>query len=100
MVAQTTVGGLLHDRALEHPNRLFLWCGDARRTYADVDAASDRVAGGLAELGIGPGDRIAVLSQNRIEFLELFFACAKLSAVIVPTNVFLKGDFLHYQLRD
>jgi crotonobetaine/carnitine-CoA ligase len=100
MVAQTTVGGLLRERAAEHPDRLFLWCGDDRRSYGEVDAASDGIAGGLAELGIGSGDRIAVLSQNRVEFLELFFACAKLGAVIVPTNVFLKGDFLHYQLRD
>ena len=58
------------------------------------------MAGGLAELGVAPGDRVAVLSNNRIEFVELFFACAKLGAVIVPTNVFLKGDFLHYQLGD
>src|SRR2546428_8294247 len=100
MVAQTAVGGLLRERAAEHPDRLFLWCGEDRRTYAEIDAASDHVAGGLAELGIGPGDRIAVLSQNRIEFLELFFACSKLGTVIVPTNVFLKGDFLHHQLHD
>jgi carnitine-CoA ligase len=100
MVAQTTVAGLLRDRAAEDPEKLFVWSGDVRRTYGEMDAASDRVAGGLVELGIGPGDRVAVLSNNRIEFVELFFACAKLGAVIVPTNVFLKGDFLHYQLRD
>src|SRR5437763_10480103 len=100
MVAQTTVAGLLRDRAAERPDKLFLWSGDRRRTYADMDAASDRVAGGLAELGVAPGDRVAVLSNNRMEFVELFFACAKLGAVIVPTNVFLKGDFLRYQLRD
>ena len=100
MVAQTTVAGLLRDRAAERPDKLFLWSGDRRRTYADMDAASDRVAGGLAELGVAPGDRVAVLSNNRMEFVDLFFACAKLGAVIVPTNVFLKGDFLHYQLGD
>src|SRR5439155_4028459 len=100
MVAQTTVAGLLRDRAAEDPEKLFLWSGDERRTYAEMDAASERVAAGLAELGVASGDRVAVLSNNRIEFVELFFACAKLGAVIVPTNVFLKGDFLHYQLRD
>src|SRR5262245_9912854 len=100
MVAQTTVAGLLRDRAAEDPEKLFVWSGDVRRTYGEMDAASDRVAGGLAELGVEPGDRVAVLSYNRAEFVELFFACAKLGAVIVPTNVFLKGDFLHYQLRD
>ena len=100
MVAQTTVAGLLRAKAAEHPDKLFVWSGDDRRTFGQVDAASDRTAGGLAELGVGPGDRVAALSSNRIEFVELFFACAKLGAVIVPTNVFLKGDFLHHQLRD
>jgi carnitine-CoA ligase len=100
MVAHTTAGGLLRDRAALHPDKLFVWSGRDRRTYAQIDAASDRVAGGLAELGVAPGDRVAVLSNNRIEFVELFFGCAKLGAVIVPTNVFLKGDFLRYQLTD
>src|SRR5438046_8817280 len=99
MLAQTTVGGLLRARASEHGDRLFLWCGDDRRTYGETDAASDRLAAGLAGLGIGPGDRVAVLSQNRIEFLELFFACAKLGAVVVPTHVILTGECLHYPLH-
>ena len=100
MVAHTTAGGLLRDRAAEHPHKLFVWSGNDRRTYAQMDAASDRVASGLVELGVAPGDRVAVQSCNRIEFVELLFACAKLGAVMVPTNVFLKGDFLHYQLED
>src|SRR5436189_1536078 len=100
MLAHTTAGGLLRDRAAAYPDRLFVWSGNDRRTYAQMDAASDRVAGGLVELGVAPGGRVAVLSNNRMEFIELFFACAKLGAVIVPTNVFLKGDILHYQLKD
>src|SRR5438445_2390053 len=95
-----TVGGLLDQRAAQHGDRPFLWCGDDRRTYREAAAASDRVAAGLAELGVDPGDRVAVISSNRIEMLEVFFGCAKLGAVLVPVNVFLRGEFLRYQLHD
>jgi carnitine-CoA ligase len=94
------IGELLRERARQHPDRAFLGSGSDLLTYGEVDARSDRVAAGLSALGVGLGERIAVISANRLEMLELFFACAKLGAVEVPLNVFLKGDFLSYQLGD
>lgn len=94
------VGELLRERAREHSGRTYLGCGDERATFGEADEASDRVAAGLAALGVAPGDRIAVISSNRLEMVDLFFACAKLGAVEVPINVFLKGEFLRYQLED
>ncbi len=95
-----SVPSMLRERARAHPDRPFLWCGDDRLTYAQSDQRTDAVAAGLHESGVRPGDRVAVISSNRTEMLELFFALAKLGAVHVPLNVFLKGDFLHYQLAD
>lgn len=95
-----SVPDLLRERARDHPERLFLWCAEDRLTFGEADARTDRVAAGLAEAGVAEGDRVAVISTNRIEFLELFFGCAKLGAVLVPLNVFLKGEFLRYQLDD
>ena len=40
----------------------------------------------MAAQGVGGGDRVAVLTRNRIEFFELLFGCAKLGAVLVPLN--------------
>lgn len=94
------VGDLLREQARALPNKLFLWCGDARYTFAQMDATSDRVAAGLAELGIATGDRVAFVSTNRAEMLEMMFGCAKLGAVQVPLNAFLRGEFLRYQLGD
>jgi crotonobetaine/carnitine-CoA ligase len=91
---------LLRERAAMHPDKGYLGCEDTLLTYADVDERTDRVAAGLAEHGVTPGDRVAVISSNRIEMLELFFACAKAGAAMVPLNVFLKGEFLRYQLED
>lgn len=71
------------------------WC-----TYRQLDQASDRVAAGLAEIGVVPGDRIALLCGNRMETVELLFACGKLGAIHTPLNYHLRGEFLRYQLTD
>jgi cyclohexanecarboxylate-CoA ligase len=53
----------------------------ASMTYAEMRAATRRVAGGLAQLGVGTGDVVAVMTQNRLEFGLLVFAIASLGAV-------------------
>ncbi len=100
MNTPSAIGDVLRQRAREHPDRPYLWSGDQRATYAEMDERSERVAAGLSEIGVAPGDRVAIVSSNRMEMLELFFAIAKLGAVQVPLNAFLKGDFLTYQLDD
>jgi fatty-acyl-CoA synthase len=56
------------------------------RSYAELETNAQRAAGLLSNLGVGAGDRIAILCRNRIEFFELLFASAKLGAVFVPLN--------------
>jgi len=55
-------------------------------TYAELDARAGRAAALMADRGVGGGDRVALLSRNRIEFFETLFGCAKLGAVLVPLN--------------
>jgi acyl-CoA synthetase (AMP-forming)/AMP-acid ligase II len=69
-------------------------------TYQALDEETDRVAGGLAAAGIGAGDRVAVFLFNTPEFPLLWFALAKLRAVMVPLNTGLKGEILRYELAD
>jgi carnitine-CoA ligase len=78
--------------ALRFPARAF--------TYSELDQETDRFAAGLAEAGVQRGDRVAALVQNRPEFPLLWFALAKLGAVLVPLNTGLKGDLLRYELDD
>jgi len=54
--------------------------------YAALDGRAGRAAAMMAAHGVGGGDRVAVLTRNRIEFFELLFGCAKLGAVLVPLN--------------
>jgi long-chain acyl-CoA synthetase len=53
-------------------------------TYAEFGDSVDRLRGGLASLGIGPGDCVAIVSNNRIEWAVSAYACYGLGAVFVP----------------
>ena len=55
-------------------------------TYGELERRACLAAGLMASLGVGEGDRVAILCRNRIAFFELLFACAKLGAILVPLN--------------
>ncbi len=95
-----TVAAALRIRVAEDPDTPFLKCGGEWLTAAQLDQFSDRIAAGLTGLGIERGDRVAMLCANRQEYFELIFAIAKLGAILVPLNPYLRGDFLSYQLAD
>jgi crotonobetaine/carnitine-CoA ligase len=98
MIEEQTIPGLLRRWARKTPDRRFCAMDDHVFTFAEINAKTDRLAAGFAALGIGRGDRVAVLAPNRVEVLEMFFALAKLGAIQVPLNAYLKGDFLKHQI--
>lgn len=57
-----------------------------RVSYQQLDQQTGRSTALLSSLGVGPGERVAVLCRNRIDFFELLFACARLGAIFVPLN--------------
>jgi crotonobetaine/carnitine-CoA ligase len=69
-------------------------------TVAELRDRVARVAGGLAERGVGKGDAVATISENRIEVLEVWLACAWLGALHVPVNTALRGRQLEHVLGD
>ena len=78
----------------------FLVQGDRRLTYDEHNALVRRVAASLAELGIGHGDRVAILSANNVEWVVLWWAAAAIGAVVVPLNAWWKTDELEFGLQD
>jgi fatty-acyl-CoA synthase len=94
-----SVAQVLEDRAREHPDRVFLIFGDRRLTYRQVDARASAIAAALHELGVEPGDRIALDLPNWPEFVIAMFAAARLGAVIVPLNPRYTVPELQYMLR-
>lgn len=59
---------------------------DGAYTYADLDRRADRTALALGALGVEAGDRVAVLSRNRVELVDLFFATAKTGSLLAPLS--------------
>jgi crotonobetaine/carnitine-CoA ligase len=102
---QTTVLEALAQRLASDPDGPYLdfantETGGVRYTAREMDAESTRLAHALTGLGVGHGDRIATLLENRAEQVVSFFAAMKLGAVQVPINTGYKGEFLRHQLAD
>ncbi|WP_019926893.1 AMP-binding protein [Nocardia sp. BMG111209] len=95
-----TVDEVFRDRVRRTPDAPIADCGRGPVTFAELDERTDRLAAGLTALGVRPGDRIALIVPNRPEMIELLIATAKLGAVQVPLNYWLRGEFLRYQLAD
>ncbi|MFC5973995.1 acyl-CoA synthetase [Halomarina salina] len=81
---------------------LFQAYHDGRRetyTFHDLDRASNKVAHALEELGVGFGDRVAIVCSQRPEFMMTAYACWKLGAVTVPCSILTGEDGLQYRLE-
>ena len=77
----------LHRWALLERNAPALMFEDRKRTWFELKERVARLAGGLREIGIRRGDRVAVLSLNQDRYFELYLAVAWAAAVIVPLNI-------------
>ena len=55
-------------------------------SFAEIDAGADRVANGLAALGVKPGDRVAFLGKNHPLYFEAFLGANRIGAVMTPVN--------------
>lgn len=86
--------------AERHPRALAVADGERRVTYAELAAQAARVAGGLVGLGLGPGDRLACATRNRMETVLLWWASQWLGAVFVPLNWRLRPEELQYCVGD
>ncbi len=60
--------------------------GDIRRSFAELDQRSDRLASALQQLGVGKGAVVAILAHDIVEVIEHFYACLKIGAVRVGIN--------------
>lgn len=96
----SSVEQALSVRAEACPDREFVKAGGSWLTYAEVQSRSGALAVGMVSRGIRAGDRVGVVAATRDEVIETFFACARIGAVFVPFNIYLKGDFLRHQLLD
>ncbi len=85
---------------LDHGPSLAVIDGRRRLSYHEVGERVDRLAAHLQERGLAPGDRLAVLMPNSLEFLEAYFAAAAAGLVLVPLNTRLNPRELASILGD
>jgi fatty-acyl-CoA synthase len=96
-------GDVLGERARLSPEKTALVevATSRRFTYAELDTRAKAAARGLTEgLGLAKGDRLALLAGNRVEFLDVFFACGKTGVVLVPLNTRQTAGELQGVLED
>ena len=95
-------GDWLARRASYTPDRAALIDIDRGITlsWSALHAQADGAAAGLSALGVAEGDRVAVLSSNRLEQIALLFACARLGAILLPLNWRLAPPELAAVLQD
>ena len=85
------LAALLDEQATRFGDRVLATFEDAMVTYAVLADGAARFAGGLCELGIVEGDRVAVMMPNRAEFLYVWFGIVKLGAIEVPLHSAARG---------
>lgn len=83
-------------------DRTFFYYGedDATLTYADFARQTNAIAGNLARLGVGKGDRVSVFCRNSLTSALMMFGIWKAGAVYCPVNFAYTGRLLTYQLND
>jgi len=81
-----TIGGLFCQAVALYPNDVAIVDQRSSVTYAELNVRVNRLANMLAGRGLFPGDRIAILSENRREFVELEMATAKLGVILACQN--------------
>lgn len=93
---------ILRRRAELTPDReALLETGTGRRyTFAELERRAAQTARWLTTVGVRPGDRVAVLANNGVLFVDLLFACLKLGAIFNPLNWRLAPPELAYIVQD
>ena len=90
------IGESLNVNARKYPDKIALKDARCTRTFPELDERTNKLANGLLGLGLEKGDKVAVLSNNCVEFMEIYLAAAKAGLVIVPINFRLTGSDMLY----
>ena len=94
------IGSLFSRHAKYRPNHLAVVFGDQRLTHKEFNRNINRLAHVLLDAGIRQGDKIATVLPNCIELLEVYWAVAKIGAVVVPFSTLLLETAMKSLLRD
>lgn len=94
------LGTLPTRHARYRPDHTAVVFGETRLTYREFNRRINRLANALRSEGIAKGDKVATVLPNCLELLEIYWAAAKLGAVVVPLSPLLRGTGLATLLND
>lgn len=96
----TNLAHNLQATAGSHPHRVALRQGDVLFTYAQLNGEVARAAAWLADKGVRPGDRVAIMIPNVYAFPIFYYAILRSGAIVVPMNPLYKSREIEYYLGD
>jgi crotonobetaine/carnitine-CoA ligase len=91
---------MIRARSAEHPDQTWLKWREEEFSWFSVLSHAQRVANGLLELGVSPGDRVALMMANRPEFIWAHLGMQLIGAHSVPVNLSQRGRVLEHILAD
>jgi long-chain acyl-CoA synthetase len=90
----------LDDSAQKYPNQPCTIFKGAKISYREMSQLTDRLAAGLASLGIKKGDRIGLFIPNTPQFVMAYFAVLKIGGIVIATNPLYSAKELEHQAND
>ncbi len=91
---------LLENSAQKYTSKTAFTFMDTSLSFAQINGAANQVANGLVQLGIKPGDKVAISCFNLPYFPIIYNGILKAGAIVVPLSVLLKADEIHYHLEN
>jgi acyl-CoA synthetase (AMP-forming)/AMP-acid ligase II len=100
IMMNVNIGEFMTRRALITPEREGLVCEDIRRSFRELNERANRFANAMLRLGVGCGDRVALLALSEPEYYDMLFGLGKIGAILVPVNYRLAGPEIAFILSD
>src|SRR5574341_241172 len=82
------------------PDRTAMACDGKTRSFAELQDRVNRLANAMQAMGVGKGDKVSVMALNSMQYVEVYYATAKLGAVFVPLNYRAKKEELTYMCNN
>jgi long-chain acyl-CoA synthetase len=95
-----SLAAILAEGARRYPDKVAVVDTGTRVTYHELWEQARGYAAGLRELGIGPGDTVAMLIPNVLDFPRVYFGALAAGATLVPVHLLLSAEEVAYVLRD
>src|SRR4051794_11556845 len=84
---------------MRDPDRVAMIVDERQITFAELDHDANVVANALTRRGVARGDFVAVVTRNRIEHVHLYYATARLGAILAPINFWFRDDEIRWTVE-